>query len=901
MTFEEAALCESLRKNISKSGYVKLTPVQKHAIPIITAGRDLMACAQTGSGKTAAFLLPILQQLMADGVAASSFSELQEPEAIIVAPTRELINQIYMEARKFAFATCVRPVVVYGGVSAAYQIKQILNGCNVLCGTPGRLLDVIGRGKVGLSKLRYLVLDEADRMLDMGFEPDMRRLLGSPGMPSKDSRQTLLFSATYPDDVQRMAADFLKTDYLFLAVGVVGGACSDVEQTFIQVSRFSKRGQLLDLLKTTGMERTMVFVETKRQADFIATFLCQEKVPTTSIHGDREQREREQALADFRSGECPVLVATSVAARGLDIPDVQHVVNFDLPNNIDEYVHRIGRTGRCGNTGRAVSFYDPDANGQLARSLVTVLSKAQQEVPSWLEESAFNSPGTASFNPPRKTFDSRKVTTLHKGLDRCAALLSDILQAENAELSPDRLGAVKGGAAKSGLFTSLGKKTSRKPPTKTAPVQKSSRSVHRGPGGTTQRTLHLLSSPAAHSGVKLHPPQKHPHTPLQSHASPSQRETRQLLQPSVLLSVSQAESPSEHLPLCQAAAKAPHTPCKVSDHVSGPRDTEQDDSVPVRDINAQSSAGDTHSHIHTCTMKVCELQLAPGQAEDVPQETHSEEDSSAQTQVKYLLGQLKALIAGQGSVAERLLNHLEHTVSSPLMNISSSNAPADSTADVQSLHIQNSQLRRRVRILNQQLKEREKAEKQQNMETLCDSQDLEATRCRLLHSEREKSELASLVQQRLEETEHLNRILLHRSSSDSSVSDAPPTKQHSNQRQHEQDPPEPPTDRITQYLMSLDQLEPTHAEGDKPRETSAHPDVCPHGLGSRGQQPGKERRRLFNSTLSQCDVESVISDCSVRSGSTFDTRDEAAFRDGLAALDASIASLQKTIKLDLGR
>ncbi|KAM4560495.1 putative ATP-dependent RNA helicase DDX4 [Odontesthes bonariensis] len=411
VSFDEAALCESLRKNVSKSGYLKPTPVQKHGIPIISAGRDLMACAQTGSGKTAAFLLPILQQLMADGVAASQFSELQEPEAIIVAPTRELINQIFLEARKFSYGTCVRPVVVYGGVSTGHQIREISRGCNVVCGTPGRLLDMIGRGKVGLTKLRYLVLDEADRMLDMGFEPDMRRLVGFPEMPSKENRQTLMFSATYPDDIQRMAADFLKTDYLFLAVGIVGGACSDVEQTFVQVTKFSKREQLLDLLKITGMERTMVFVETKRQADFIATFLCQEKIPTTSIHGDREQREREQALADFRSGKCPVLVATSVAARGLDIPDVQHVVNFDLPNNIDDYVHRIGRTGRCGNIGRAVSFYDPDADNQLARSLVTVLSKAQQEVPSWLEESAFSGHGSVGFNAPRKTFastDSRK-------------------------------------------------------------------------------------------------------------------------------------------------------------------------------------------------------------------------------------------------------------------------------------------------------------------------------------------------------------------------------------------------------------------------------------------------------------------------------------------------------------
>ncbi|KAL2100267.1 hypothetical protein ACEWY4_004661 [Coilia grayii] len=399
MTFTEANLCESLNKNVSKSGYIKPTPVQKYGIPIISAGRDLMACAQTGSGKTAAFLLPILQTLMSDGVAASRFSEQQEPEAIIVAPTRELINQIYLEARKFAFGTCVRPVVVYGGISTGYTIREVCKGCNVLCGTPGRLLDIIGRGKIGLSKLRYLVLDEADRMLDMGFEPDMRKLVASPGMPSKEERQTLMFSATYPEEIQRMAADFLKVDYLFLAVGVVGGACSDVEQQVLEVNQFSKRDQLLEILKITGTERTMVFVETKRKADFIATYLCQEKLPTTSIHGDREQREREQALADFRTGRCPILVATSVAARGLDIEHVQHVVNFDLPNNIDEYVHRIGRTGRCGNTGRAVSFFDPEADTQLARSLVKVLSGAQQTVPDWLEKVAFGAHGTTAYNP----------------------------------------------------------------------------------------------------------------------------------------------------------------------------------------------------------------------------------------------------------------------------------------------------------------------------------------------------------------------------------------------------------------------------------------------------------------------------------------------------------------------
>ncbi|KAL4617626.1 putative ATP-dependent RNA helicase DDX4 [Arapaima gigas] len=411
MTFEEAGLCESLSRNVSKSGYVKPTPVQKHGIPIVQAGRDLMACAQTGSGKTASFLLPILQQLMADSTAASRFSEIQEPRAIIVAPTRELINQIYLEARKFAFGTCVRPVVVYGGISTSYTIREVQKGCNVLCGTPGRLLDLVRRGKVGLSRVRYLVLDEADRMLDMGFEPDMRRLVASPGMPSKEHRQTLMFSATYPEDIQKLAAEFLKVDYLFLTVGQVGGACSDVEQHVIMVSQYSKRDQLLEILTTTGTERTMVFVETKRKADFIATFLCQEKIPTTSIHGDREQRERELALGDFKSGKCFVLVATSVAARGLDIEHVQHVVNFDLPSTIDEYVHRIGRTGRCGNTGRAVSFFDPGTDTPLARSLVKVLSEAQQEVPSWLEEVAFGTHSTPGFIPRGPAFavvDTRK-------------------------------------------------------------------------------------------------------------------------------------------------------------------------------------------------------------------------------------------------------------------------------------------------------------------------------------------------------------------------------------------------------------------------------------------------------------------------------------------------------------
>ncbi|XP_055555134.1 probable ATP-dependent RNA helicase DDX4 [Falco biarmicus] len=401
LTFEEANLCQTLNQNIAKAGYSKLMPVQKYSIPIILAGRDLMACAQTGSGKTVAFLLPVVANMMKDGVTGSSYKEQQEPECIIVAPTRELVNQIFMEARKFLYGTCIRPVVIYGGTQTDHSIYQVMQGCNILCATPGRLLDIIRREKIGLCKVKYLVLDEADRMLDMGFGLDMRKLVSYPTMPPKDKRQTLMFSATFPEEVQRLASQFLKPDYLFVVVGHVGGACSDVEQHILQVARCSKRDKLIEILQSTGCERTLVFVDKKRKADYIAAFLCQEKIPATSIHADREQREREIALQDFRSGKCPVLVATSVAARGLDIEKVQHVVNFDLPSTIEEYVHRIGRTGRCGNTGKAVSFFDSNSDGHLVQSLVKVFSDAQQEVPVWLEEIAFGFRGDGvltSFN-----------------------------------------------------------------------------------------------------------------------------------------------------------------------------------------------------------------------------------------------------------------------------------------------------------------------------------------------------------------------------------------------------------------------------------------------------------------------------------------------------------------------
>jgi probable ATP-dependent RNA helicase DDX4 len=245
---------------------------------------------------------------------------------------------------------------------------------------------------VSLSHCNYLVLDEADRMLDMGFMPEIQKMVENEDMPKKapeGQRQTLMFSATFPDEVQESAQEFLADDYLFLTVGLVGGACSDVKQDFYEVAKFDKRSKLEELMQDPERdpkERTLIFVQTKKNADFLATYLSGEGLPTTSIHGDRLQREREEALFDFRTGDKPILVATAVAARGLDIPNVAHVINYDMPDDVDEYVHRIGRTGRVGNLGKATSFVDTEGDGDVMPKLVDMLTKVGVEVPEFLGE-----------------------------------------------------------------------------------------------------------------------------------------------------------------------------------------------------------------------------------------------------------------------------------------------------------------------------------------------------------------------------------------------------------------------------------------------------------------------------------------------------------------------------------
>lgn len=383
-----------VEENIRKCGYDRPTPVQKYSIPTLNGRRDLMSCAQTGSGKTAAFLLPVINSILKDGpqrVKPKSVDRggrtCQYPLALIISPTRELSLQIYNESRKFAYRTPITSALLYGGrENYRDQINKLRLGCHILIATPGRLIDVMQNGFIALDACRYLVLDEADRMLDMGFEPQIRQIVEMSGMPAKGDRVTAMFSATFPKEIQILAQDFLMGDYVFLAVGRVGSTSENIRQSVVWVEETNKRHLLMDLLDGSEPEAlTLVFAETKRGCSELAYMLSREGYQCVAIHGDLKQCDRERHLDSFRTGQAPILVATAVAARGLDIPNVKHVINYDLPTDIDEYVHRIGRTGRVGNIGVATSFFN-DKNRNISHELAELIVEANQELPEWLEE-----------------------------------------------------------------------------------------------------------------------------------------------------------------------------------------------------------------------------------------------------------------------------------------------------------------------------------------------------------------------------------------------------------------------------------------------------------------------------------------------------------------------------------
>ena len=355
-TFNDLSLIEPIRRALATENYTQPTPIQTQAIPHLLAGRDLLGIAQTGTGKTAAFGLPILQRLFEDKTPAGP----KGVRALILTPTRELAIQIGDSFRTYGKHLHLRQALVYGGVGQKPQVNAIARGVDILVATPGRLLDLMGQGHIRLDAVQIFVLDEADRMLDMGFIHDVRRIAKAIRSP----HQSLLFSATMPNDIADLAGSMLK-DPVRVEVTPVSSTVELVDQRVLFVDNGNKRALLTALLGEPGIERVLVFTRTKHGANKVAEHLERSQINADAIHGNKTQGARQRALENFRSGRSRVLVATDIAARGIDIDGITHVVNFDLPNIPESYVHRIGRTARAGADGIAISFVDADENAYL--------------------------------------------------------------------------------------------------------------------------------------------------------------------------------------------------------------------------------------------------------------------------------------------------------------------------------------------------------------------------------------------------------------------------------------------------------------------------------------------------------------------------------------------------------
>ncbi|HEY7024924.1 MAG TPA: DEAD/DEAH box helicase [Candidatus Limnocylindrales bacterium] len=359
MTFDHFGLSPEILRAVGEQGYETPTPIQEQAIPLVASGRDVMGRAQTGTGKTAAFALPMLERLRSH--ANTSFSPARHPvRALILAPTRELAVQVYDSFRTYGRHVPLRYAVVYGGVPIEPQTRELLAGVEVLVATPGRLLDHVGQRTVNLSQVEILVLDEADRMLDMGFLPDIRRIVELLG----NRKQTLLFSATFSTEIRALARTLLH-DPVSVDIEPQTTSADTVDQVVYLVDEDRKRELLAEIVRKRNLHQVLVFTRTKLMAGRLASQLDRDGVEAISIHGDRSQPEREKALADFKSGSVRVLVATDVAARGLDIDALPIVVNYELPHTPHDYVHRIGRTGRAGAAGEAISLVAPDEEDYL--------------------------------------------------------------------------------------------------------------------------------------------------------------------------------------------------------------------------------------------------------------------------------------------------------------------------------------------------------------------------------------------------------------------------------------------------------------------------------------------------------------------------------------------------------
>ncbi|KAH8690538.1 putative DEAD/DEAH box RNA helicase [Talaromyces proteolyticus] len=403
-SFEDAGLHPAMQANVRLCGYRVPTPIQAYAIPAVLTGHDLIAVAQTGSGKTAAFFIPVLSKLMgkakklaaprpniaAPGFALEGNTVRAEPLVLVIVPTRELAYQIFDEARRLCYRSMLRPCVVYGGGPVRNQQEELQKGCDILIGTPGRLIDFMGRPHVlSLNRVRYTIIDEADELLHSDWEAEFSQLLAGADANEHADHRYMMFSATFNKYCRQLARKFLSADHVRIRVGRVGSTHVNIQQRVVFVTPDMKKQCLYDLLLSMPPARTLIFVNTKNEADLVDDYLYNKGLPSTSIHSERTQREREDAMRAFRKGQAPILVATGVSARGLDVKLVMHVINYDLPSadhgGIDEYVHRIGRTARIGNEGFATSLYN-ERNSDIAPALVKLLIEAGQEVPDFLEE-----------------------------------------------------------------------------------------------------------------------------------------------------------------------------------------------------------------------------------------------------------------------------------------------------------------------------------------------------------------------------------------------------------------------------------------------------------------------------------------------------------------------------------
>ena len=391
MTFQELKLIPSLLEAVRCCGYQEPTPIQRETIPPVLAGKDVLGCAQTGTGKTAAFALPILQRLFQQGKPKAAKRPIR---ALILTPTRELALQIYENFEGYGKKLPLRPCVIFGGVGQQPQVDQLNRGVDILVATPGRLNDLIGQGFIKLDQLEVFVLDEADRMLDMGFIHDVKKVISH--LPKV--RQTLFFSATMPPEVEKLATSLL-TDPVTVKVDPVSSTVDRIDQSLYMVDKSNKCHLLAKLLRQNDVESALVFTRTKHGADRVVRELSREHIEARAIHGNKSQTARQQALSDFKSGKVRVMVATDIAARGIDIAGLSHVFNYDLPNEPEAYVHRIGRTGRAGRDGIAISFCCIDEMKelkQIEKLTGKTLRRVESEWPMEVFEESVKQP-----RPPR--------------------------------------------------------------------------------------------------------------------------------------------------------------------------------------------------------------------------------------------------------------------------------------------------------------------------------------------------------------------------------------------------------------------------------------------------------------------------------------------------------------------